>query len=145
MRVGVAPIDGGLTRAGPTMRCAVYYSNTDIRVEERPVPSIGPGEVLVKTEACGLCGGEAMEWYLKPRAPKILGHEPAGTIVEVGDDVSGWRSVIASSCTTTCSAATAETASAVRPRTVAPTPRRTSIPAGSPITSECRLRTCRSC
>ena len=70
------------------MRVAVYYRNTDIRVEERLVPRSTPGEVLVKTEACGLCGGEAMEWYLAPRAPKILGHEPAGVIVEVGEDVT---------------------------------------------------------
>ena len=73
-----------------TMRVAVYYSNRDVRVEERPIPQIGQGEVLVKTEACGLCGGEAMEWYLAPRAPKILGHEPAGVIVEVGDGVTGF-------------------------------------------------------
>jgi L-iditol 2-dehydrogenase len=70
------------------MRAAVYYANADVRVEERPIPRIGPGEVLVKTEACGLCGGEAMEWYLAPRAPKILGHEPAGVIVEVGEGVA---------------------------------------------------------
>lgn len=73
-----------------TMRAAVYYTNRDVRVEERPIPQIGPGEVLVKTEACGLCGGEAMEWYLAPRAPKILGHEPAGVIVEVGEGVTGF-------------------------------------------------------
>jgi L-iditol 2-dehydrogenase len=73
-----------------TMRVAVYYTNRDVRVEERPIPQIGPGEVLVKTEACGLCGGEAMEWYLAPRAPKILGHEPAGVIVEVGAGVTGF-------------------------------------------------------
>jgi L-iditol 2-dehydrogenase len=72
-----------------TMRAAVYYANRDVRVEERPVPRIGPGEVLVKTEATGLCGGEAMEWYLGPRAPKILGHEPAGVIAEVGEGVAG--------------------------------------------------------
>ncbi len=72
------------------MRTAVYYNNRDVRVEERPVPKIGPGELLVRTEACGLCGGETMEWYLAPRAPKILGHEPAGTVVEVGEGVNGF-------------------------------------------------------
>jgi L-iditol 2-dehydrogenase len=90
MRNVVSPAHGDIGRAGEPMRVAVYYSNSDIRVEERPVPSIGPGEVLVKTEACGLCGGEAMEWYLMPRAPKILGHEPAGVIVEVGKGVTGY-------------------------------------------------------
>ena len=73
-----------------SMRAAVYYTNRDVRVEERPVPRIGPGEVLVRTEACGLCGSESMEWYQAPRAPRILGHEPAGVIVETGEGVSGY-------------------------------------------------------
>jgi len=68
-----------------TMQAAVYYNNRDVRVEERPVPRIGPGELLVKIEACGLCGGDTMEWYLAKKAPVILGHEPAGTVVEVGE------------------------------------------------------------
>jgi len=69
------------------MKAAVYYSNSDVRVEERPVPQIGDGELLVKIEACGLCGGDTMEWYLADRAPVILGHEPTGTVVDVGDGV----------------------------------------------------------
>lgn len=72
-----------------TMKTAVYYRNTDVRLEERPIPTIGPGELLVKTMACGLCGGETMEWYLAPRAPKILGHEPTGVVVQVGAGVKG--------------------------------------------------------
>ncbi len=48
------------------------------------VPSLGAGELLIKTAACGLCGGETMEWYLKPRAPKVLGHELTGTVVALG-------------------------------------------------------------
>ena len=69
------------------MVCAVYYRNTDVRLEEVDVPQIGPRELLVKTEACGLCGGETMEWYLMPRAPRVLGHEPAGVVVQVGKEV----------------------------------------------------------
>ena len=67
-----------------TMACAVYYRNSDVRLDEMAVPEIGPGELLVKTEACGLCGGETMEWYLMPRAPRVLGHEPTGVVVAVG-------------------------------------------------------------
>ena len=70
------------------MKTAVYYNNSDIRLEARPIPTIGPGEILAKTEACGLCGGETMEWYLLPRAPKILGHEPTGVVAEVGPGVT---------------------------------------------------------
>ena len=43
------------------MRAAVYHALDDIRLEDRPVPEIGPGEVLLKTLACGLCGG-AKPW-----------------------------------------------------------------------------------
>jgi L-iditol 2-dehydrogenase len=74
-----------------TMKAAVYYSNSDVRVEPREVPEIGPGELLVKVEACGLCGGETMEWYLAPRAPKILGHEPTGYVAKVGPGVTGFK------------------------------------------------------
>lgn len=67
-----------------TMKTAVYYNNRDVRIEERPIPELQPGDLLVKTEACGLCGGETMEWYLAKRAPKILGHEPTGVVEQVG-------------------------------------------------------------
>ncbi|HER43142.1 MAG TPA: alcohol dehydrogenase, partial [Candidatus Eisenbacteria bacterium] len=45
------------------MRAAVYYSNSDIRIEEMPVPKIGPGEILVRIESSGICGSDVMEWY----------------------------------------------------------------------------------
>ncbi len=67
------------------MNVAVYYSNDDVRLLSTPVPQLSPGELLIKTVACGLCGGETMEWYLKPRAPKVLGHELTGTVVALGD------------------------------------------------------------
>jgi L-iditol 2-dehydrogenase len=69
------------------MRVAMYYKNDDIRIEEQPIPDIGPGELLIQTVACGLCGGETMEWYLASRAPKVLGHEPTGLVVDVGPGV----------------------------------------------------------
>jgi L-iditol 2-dehydrogenase len=74
-----------------TMQVAMYYRNDDVRVEEKEIPSIGPGELLVKTEVCGLCGGETMEWYLAERAPKVLGHEPTGTIVALGEGVTQFQ------------------------------------------------------
>jgi L-iditol 2-dehydrogenase len=67
-----------------TMRCAVLYAVDDIRVEERPVPQIGAGELLVRTRACGICSGDVMGWYVKRKAPLVFGHEPAGEIVAVG-------------------------------------------------------------
>jgi len=71
-----------------TMRVAVYYNNADVRVEERPVPTIGAGESLVRVRASGICGSDVMEWYRVPRAPLVLGHEIAGDVVEVGQGVS---------------------------------------------------------
>ncbi len=73
------------------MRVAVYYNNRDIRIEERPVPQIGPGEILMRVEACGICGSDVMEWYRVKRAPLVLGHEVAGEIVEVGEGVERYR------------------------------------------------------
>jgi L-iditol 2-dehydrogenase len=72
------------------MKAAVYYDIDDIRVEERPVPTIGRDEILLKTLACGLCGGETMAWYKKAE-PKVIGHEPIGEVVEVGADVSDYK------------------------------------------------------
>jgi L-iditol 2-dehydrogenase len=69
------------------MRVAVYHNNSDIRIEERPVPEIGPGEILVHIRASGICGSDVMEWYRVPKAPIVLGHEVAGDIVEVGEGV----------------------------------------------------------
>ncbi|MBM3133462.1 MAG: zinc-binding dehydrogenase [Chloroflexi bacterium] len=69
------------------MRVARYYSNRDVRLEEMPVPKIGPGELLVKVISSGICGSDAMEWYRIKKAPLVLGHEIAGEIVEVGKGV----------------------------------------------------------
>jgi L-iditol 2-dehydrogenase len=69
----------------------MYYSNNDVRVEEKPKPKIGPGELLVKVMASGICGTDVVEWYRRNRVPLVLGHEIAGEIVEVGDEVKQWK------------------------------------------------------
>ena len=69
-------------------RVAVYYNNSDIRVEERDVPTIGPGECLVRIKASGICGSDVLEWYRVPKAPIVLGHEVAGDVVAVGEGVA---------------------------------------------------------
>lgn len=69
------------------MRVAVYYNNNDVRLEERPKPEIGAGEMLVKVMASGICGSDVLEWYRLKKAPLILGHEIAGIIEEAGDGV----------------------------------------------------------
>jgi len=65
----------------------MWYNNRDVRIEEMPIPQIGPGEVLVRVEASGICGSDVMEWYRLDRAPLVLGHEVGGQIEAVGDGV----------------------------------------------------------
>jgi len=73
------------------MRIAMYYSNRDVRVEEMPVPQIGPGEVLMRVEASGICGTDLLEWYRLHKAPLVLGHEVAGVVAAVGKGVKRYR------------------------------------------------------
>ena len=73
------------------MRVAMYYNNHDVRLEEMPVPEIGPGELLLKVEASGLCGSDVMEWYRIQRAPMVLGHEVSGEVVQVGAGVDRYK------------------------------------------------------
>jgi len=73
-----------------TMRVARLHDWGDVRVETDPVPQPGPGEVLVRIEACGLCGSDALDWYVRRKAPVVLGHEPAGTIAATGPGVVGF-------------------------------------------------------
>ena len=73
------------------MRVAVYYGNRDIRIEEMSVPEIGPGEVLLRVQASGICGSDVMEWYRLPKAPLVLGHEVTGEIVKVGEGVKHFK------------------------------------------------------
>ena len=74
------------------MKAAVYYSNSDIRIEEVEDLLVGPGEVKVRVMACGVCGSDVMEWYRMKRAGRpggigAFGHECTGIIAEVGSDV----------------------------------------------------------
>lgn len=73
------------------MKVAMYYRNDDVRLEEMPIPEVGPGDLLVKTEVCGLCGGETLEWYQVDRAPRVLGHEPTGVVVAVGSGMTKFK------------------------------------------------------
>lgn len=68
------------------MKVAMYYRNNDVRVEDMPVPKIGKGELLVKVMASGICGSDVMEWYRIKKAPRVLGHEITGEIVELGSE-----------------------------------------------------------
>ena len=73
------------------MKTARLYAFDDIRIEEAPIPEPGPGDALMKTTACGICSGDVMPWYIEKKAPLVIGHEPAGEIVEIGKDVRSCR------------------------------------------------------
>jgi len=69
------------------MKVARLYSFNDIKIEDIPIPEPGPREALIKVKASGICSGDVMPWYIEKKAPLVLGHEPAGEIVEIGKDV----------------------------------------------------------
>src|SRR5512146_3657 len=73
------------------MRAAVYCGVNEVRVETVPVPEIGPGEVLIRVAACGICGTDLKKIHTGSHsAPRIFGHETAGTIAAVGESVTGF-------------------------------------------------------
>lgn len=79
-----------------TMKAAVLYGWNDIRVEQRPVPKPGSGEVLIKIESCSICGGDVKivtRGMLKqpPMGDFIIGHEYAGVVVQLGPDVDEFK------------------------------------------------------
>lgn len=74
-----------------TMRTAVYRGINDVRVETIPVPETSSGEVLVKINTCGICGTDLKKIHTGSHdAPRVFGHEMSGTIVRVGEGVTGF-------------------------------------------------------
>jgi len=72
-----------------TMQAVVYRGINDMRVETVPVPTIGPGELLVKVATCGVCGTDLKKIHTGSHsAPRIFGHEMSGSIVKIGEGVT---------------------------------------------------------
>lgn len=75
-----------------TMQAAVYRAVNDVCVETVPVPEIGPGEVLLRIDTCGICGTDLKKIHTGSHsAPRIFGHEMSGTIVAVGESVTAFQ------------------------------------------------------
>ena len=71
------------------MKAAVVKGNSTIEIKNIEKQSLGPGDILVKMGACGICGSDVEKVFGKYGQPSMrLGHEPAGTIMEVGSEVS---------------------------------------------------------
>ncbi|MDI1495365.1 MAG: alcohol dehydrogenase [Cenarchaeum symbiont of Oopsacas minuta] len=73
------------------MRAAVIDGNA-VFVKDFTTPEIGNGDILVRMESCGICGSDVEKVFGRYSKPSTkLGHEPAGTVLKVGSDVSGIR------------------------------------------------------
>jgi L-iditol 2-dehydrogenase len=80
------------TKIPATMRAAVYRGVNDLRMETVVVPAIGAGELLVKIATCGICGTDLKKIHTGSHsAPRIFGHEMAGTVVRTGAGVTRFR------------------------------------------------------
>ena len=73
------------------MQAAVYRGLNDVRIETVPVPEIGAGEVLIRVHTCGICGTDLKKIHTGSHsAPRIFGHETAGTVAATGSAVKGF-------------------------------------------------------
>src|SRR5687767_1038559 len=75
------------------MKAAVVRTfDTPLVLEDRPVPSPGPGQVVVRVEASGLCHTDIHaahgDWPVKPSPPFVPGHEGVGLVVAAGQGVT---------------------------------------------------------
>src|SRR2546428_5509188 len=78
-----------------TMTVVMLHGADDMRVESRPVPQPGPGEVLLKVEVASICGTDVKVLHRtlmgQPAGPFVMGHEYAGTVVGLGPGVDEVR------------------------------------------------------
>ncbi len=74
------------------MRAAVFRGAREIEVADVPCPVIQPDEVLIRVAYCGICGSDLEAYHTGMYEPgMIIGHEFAGTLIEVGAEVTGWQ------------------------------------------------------
>jgi L-iditol 2-dehydrogenase len=70
------------------MRVARSVALRDVRVDDAPEPAAGPGEVVCRVLACGVCGSDISDAWVEPKLPVVLGHELTAEVVEVGAGVA---------------------------------------------------------
>lgn len=85
-----APAPELLQKAAP-VKAVIYHRYDDVRVEDVPIPAIGPDELLLRPAGCGLCGSDIAKIVGQAAPPVILGHELAGRVAEAGTAVTAFR------------------------------------------------------
>lgn len=73
------------------MKAVIVRSLDDIAIVEMEEPRPGPGEIVVAMKVVGICGSDTTPWYVAKKAPVVLGHEPAGVVVETGAGVTSFH------------------------------------------------------
>ena len=129
-------------RPARLMRAAVHAGAGEIRLETRPAPAIGPGELLLRVRGCGLCGSDLAKLRGPAPRPAVLGHEVVGEVAagrRRGSDVPAGRA--RGRGPPRARARPVTTAGEAAPRCAGPSGRRTSIRADSPSTCASRPRT----
>ncbi len=101
-----------------TMQAAVVHKfHEPLKIEEIPVPVPGRNQILVKTEACGVCHTDIHaadgDWPVKPNLPFVPGHEGIGKVIAVGPGVESFKVGIVRAFRG-CSALAASVSSALR-------------------------------
>jgi L-iditol 2-dehydrogenase len=71
------------------MRVARSVGLREVRIEEDPDPRAGPGEVVARVVACGVCGSDVLDAWVARKVPAVLGHELCAEVAQVGDGVTG--------------------------------------------------------
>jgi L-iditol 2-dehydrogenase len=85
-------LDSELIAPPATMQAAVYTGESKISVESIPTPAIGPGELLVRVESCGICHTDLKKIKHNLLAPpRVFGHETAGVVAAAGDGVRNYK------------------------------------------------------
>jgi len=75
------------------MKVARFYAPGDVRLEDAPEPQVGPGEVKIRVRNCSTCGTDLKIFrngHPNIDPPRVIGHEIAGEVVDVGAGVEGW-------------------------------------------------------
>jgi len=90
---GPYAVETAVQEVPATMLAAVYRGVNDVRMENVPVPKIGPGEILVRVHSCGVCGTDLKKISTGSHsAPRIFGHETSGVVAAIGEGVNKYHS-----------------------------------------------------